>query len=83
MSTVDVKTFKANADELIARAIAGEATVIVQNGKRAVLLPCEGTMPDLERDPETDLLLRDRAQAPGLEPMPADWDTLRAGIPRK
>jgi hypothetical protein len=27
--------------ELIAKAIAGEPTVIEQNGKRAVLLPCE------------------------------------------
>ena len=80
MSTVDVITFKAHADELIAKAIAGEATVIVQNGKRAVLLPCEGPMPDLERDPETDLLLRERAQAPGNEPTSADWDALRAGI---
>jgi PHD/YefM family antitoxin component YafN of YafNO toxin-antitoxin module len=80
MSTVDVITFKAHADELIAKAIAGEATVIVQNGKRAVLLPCEGAMPDLERDPETDLLLRERAQAPGREPTSADWDALRVGI---
>jgi len=79
MSTVDVVTFKAHADELIAKAIAGEATVIVQNGKRAVLLPCEGPMPDLERDPETDLLLREREQAPGREPTAADWDALRAG----
>ena len=83
MSTVDVTTFKAHADELIAKAIAGEATIIVQNGKRAVLLPCEGTMPDLERDPETDLLLRERAQAPGREPTPADWEVLRAGIRRE
>ena len=32
--------------ELIAKAIAGEPTVIEQNGKRAVLLPCEGLSPD-------------------------------------
>ena len=83
MSTVDVVTFKARADELIAKAIAGEATVIEQNGKRAVLLPCEGMMPDLERDPETDLLLRERAQTPGREPTAADWDALRAGIRRE
>lgn len=80
MSTVDVVTFKAHADELIAKAIAGEATVIVQNGKRAVLLPCEGTMPDLERDPETDSLLRERAQTAGQEPTAADWNALRSGI---
>ncbi len=42
MSTVDVATLKARAEEFIAKAIAGEATVIEQDGKRAVLLPCEG-----------------------------------------
>jgi len=82
MSTVDVATFKANADELIAKAIAGEATVIEQNGKRAVLLPCEGTLPDFEQDPATDRLLRQRAQEPGREPTAADWDALRASVRR-
>ena len=43
----------------------------------------EGTMPDLERDPETDLLLRERAQTPGFEPTPANWDALREGIRRE
>ena len=82
MSTVDVATFKARVDELIAKAIAGEATVIEQDGKRAVLLPCEGSVPDFERDPETDRLLRQRAQAPGCEPTAADWDALRAAVRR-
>lgn len=82
MSTVDVATFKARADELIAKAIAGEATVIEQNGKRAVLLPCEGATPDFERDPATDRLLRERAQAAGHEPTPADWEALRASVRR-
>ena len=77
MSTVDVATLKARADELIAKAIAGEATIIEQNGKRAVLLPCEGIVPDFELDPETDRLLRERAQASGREPAPADWEALR------
>src|SRR6266699_2335811 len=67
MSTVDVATFKAHAEELVAKAIAGEATVIEQNGKRAVLLPCEGAAPDFELDPQTDELLRQRVQAPGRE----------------
>ena len=80
MSTVDVATFKARADELIAKAIAGEATVIEQNGKRAVLLPCEGSVPDFERDPETDRLLRQRTQAPGRQPTAADWDALRPAV---
>jgi len=82
MSTVDVKTFKARADELIAKAIAGEATVIEQNGKRAVLVPCEGTLPDFAENPELDTLLRERAQAPGREPTAAEWETLRAGVRR-
>ena len=82
MSTVDVTTFKARADELIARAIAGEATVIEQNGRRAVLLPCAGEVPDLALDPELDRLLRERAQTCGGEPTSADWEALRAGIRR-
>lgn len=80
MSTVDVATLKAHAEEFIAKAIAGEATVIEQNGKRAVLLPCEGSAPDLELDPETDQLLRDRAQAAGREPTAADWEALRQSV---
>ena len=82
MSTVDVATLKARADELIAKAIAGEATIIEQNGKRAVLLPCEGAAPDFELDPQTDELLRQRVQAPGGEPTAADWQELRQSIHR-
>ena len=82
MSTVDVPTLKARAEELIAKAIAGEATVIEQNGKRAVLLPCEGVAPDFELDRETDQLLRERAQVPGREPTAADWQALRQSIHR-
>lgn len=80
MSTVDVPTLKARADELIAKAIAGEATIIEQNGRRAVLLPCEGAIPDFDLDPGLDRLLRERAQAPGREPTPADWEALRQDI---
>lgn len=80
MSTVDVATLKARAEELIAKAIAGEATVIEQNGKRAVLLPCEGLAPDFDVDPVTDQLLRERLQAPGSEPTAADWEKLRQTI---
>lgn len=83
MSTVDITTFKANADELIAKAIAGQPTVIEQNGKRAVLLPCEGVVPDFELDSETDRLLRERMQAPGREPTPEDWAAVRASISRR
>ena len=82
MSTVDVPTLKARAEELIAKAIAGEPTVIEQNGKRAVLLPCEGVAPDFELAPEMDKLLRERTQAPGREPTMADWEALRQGISR-
>ena len=82
MSTVDVATLKAQADELVAKAIAGEATVIEQNGKRAVLLPCEGAAPDFELEPETDELLLQRIKASGAEPTAADWHTLRQSIHR-
>ena len=82
MSTVDVATLKARAEELIAKAIAGEATVIEQNGKRAVLLPCEGMAPDFEADPATDQLLSERAQAPGQEPTAANWEKLRQSLSR-
>ena len=82
MSTVDVATLKAHAEEFIAKAIAGEATVIEQNGKRAVLLPCEGSAPDFELDSETDQLLRERAEAPGREPTATDWEALRRSVRR-
>ena len=82
MSTVDVPTLKARAEELIAKAIAGEGTVIEQNGKRAVLLPCEGAAPDFELDRETDQLLRERVAAPGREPTAVDWQALRQSIRR-
>ena len=80
MSSVDVATLKANAEELVAKAIAGEATVIEQNGKRAVLMPCDGMVPDFELDPATDLLLRERADAPGREPTAMDWSKLRREV---
>jgi antitoxin (DNA-binding transcriptional repressor) of toxin-antitoxin stability system len=82
MSTVDVATLKAHAEELIAKAIAGEATMIEQNGKRAVLLPCEGVAPDFEFNPETDQLLRERAETQGSEPTSADWQALRQSVRR-
>ena len=82
VSTVDVATFKARADELIAKAIAGEATVIEKDGERVVLLRCEGTSPDFAQDPETDHLLRDRAQAAGREPAADDWEKLKAKVRR-
>ena len=82
MSTVDVATLKARAEEFVARAIAGEATLIEQNGKRAVLLPCEGLAPDFELCPETDRLLCERMKAPGSEPTTADWEALRRDVRR-
>lgn len=83
MSTVDVPTLKACAEELIAKAIAGEATIIEQNGQRAVLLPCAGVVPDFEMDPSLDRLLSERAQTPGREPTAADWEALRQDVRRK
>ena len=83
MSTIDVATLKAHAEELIAKAIAGEATVIEQNGKRAVLLPCEGVAPDFEIDRTLDGLLRERVQSPGSEPTPGDWEAFRQGVRKK
>ena len=80
MTTVDVATLKAHAEELIAKAIAGEAAVIEQNGRRAVLLPCEGVAPDFELDGDTDRLLRERLQAPGRQPTAADWSALRCDV---
>lgn len=77
---MDVATLKARAEELIAKAIAGEATVIEQNGKRAVLLPCEGNAPDFELDPETDQLLQKRTEFEGREPTREDWEKLRQSI---
>ena len=83
MSTVDVATFKARAEEFVAKAIAGEATLIEQNGKRAVLLPCQGIAPDFELDPATDRLLRQRVDAPGHEPTSADWEAVRRKVHRR
>jgi hypothetical protein len=80
MSTVDVSTFKARAEELVAKAIAGEATIIEQNGRRAVLLPCDGTGPDVELDPVMDAFLRERSRVPGREPTTADWELLRHDV---
>jgi hypothetical protein len=39
MSTVDVATLKARAEEFIAKAIDGQGTVIEMNGKRRGLAP--------------------------------------------
>lgn len=83
MSKVDVATLKARSEELIAKAIAGEPTVIEQNGKRAVLVPCEGIAPDFAVDGETDRLLKERAKAPGRKPVPADWEVLRRSARRE
>jgi hypothetical protein len=80
MGTVDVATLKAHAEELIAKAIAGEGTVIEQDGKRAVLLPCDGVAPDFELDRATDQLLRDRFQSSGRGPTAEDWNALRKSL---
>jgi hypothetical protein len=80
MRTVTVSTLKTEAEELVAKAIAGEATMIEQGDKRAVLLPCEGEAPDFELFPQTDRLLRERLASAGGEPTAADWLSLRESL---
>lgn len=77
MSAVDVETFKLRAEEFVTRAIAGEATIIERNGRRAVLMPCEGEVPDFELYPKADALLTERLKADGGEATSEDWATLR------
>lgn len=83
MSTVDAATFKAKAEELLAKALQGDATIIDQDGKRAVLMPCEAAQPDFQLYPAVDRLLLERLQAPGREPTDADWEALTRGLPRE
>jgi hypothetical protein len=83
MSAVNVATFKAHAEEFVAKAIAGQVTVIEQNGKRAILLPCAEGEPDAELYPEINSLLADRVQSEGAEPTREDWSKLRERINRK
>ena len=82
MSTVDMATFTANAEELVTKALKGEVTVIVQNGKRAVLMPCEGELPDFQQSPELDRLLQQRMQSEGAEPTAEDWEKLARSVNR-
>jgi hypothetical protein len=77
MPAIDVATLKERAEELFAKAVAGEATVIEQNGKRAVLVQCEEGAPDYELYPNTDRLLRERASMEGRPATAADWEALR------
>ena len=80
MSTVDLATFKANVDALVSKALEGEVTVIDQNGKCAVLMPCEGSVPDLQRFPQLDRVLQERLQAQGAEPTAEDWERLARSV---
>mgnify|MGYP003351140659 CR=1 FL=1 len=80
MSAVDIETFKNRAEEFVAKAIAGEPTIIEQQGKRAVILSCGDEIPDFETYPDTDALLRKRLQSEGREPTPSDWQKLRDRI---
>ena len=67
MAAINVATFKEHAEEFFAKAVAGEATVIEQNGKRAVLVPCPEAAPDFELYPEIDALLQQRLKEPSRE----------------
>ena len=77
METVDVATLKEQAEELFAKAVAGEATIIEQDGKRAVLLPCNEDVPDFILYPKLDALLQERCKLPGRPATEADWQALR------
>jgi hypothetical protein len=80
MASIDVATLKQHAEELFAKAVSGEATVIEQNGKRAVLLPCDNARPDFELFPELDALIRERVNAPAREATESDWEALRRRV---
>ena len=77
MAEVDVATFKEQAETLFAKAVAGEATIIEQNGQRAVLLACDGAVPDFVLYPKLDALLQERLKLPAREATEADWQALR------
>lgn len=83
MSTVDAATFKAKADELLAKALAGDVTIIDQNGRRAVLMPCEGAQPDFQLFPNVDRVLQERLQSSGAEPTEDDWQALMNAVPNQ
>lgn len=80
MASIDVATLKQNAEELFAKAVAGQATVIEQNGKRAALVPCNDVAPDFELFPELDALLQERLRTPAREATEADWQALRNSV---
>lgn len=83
MSMIDVETLRNRADELVAKAISGEPTVIEQNGRRAILLACEGDSFDFESNASLDRLLRQRISEDGAEPRADDWARLRASLHAK
>ncbi len=82
MRTITVSTLKEEAEDLVAKAVKGEATIIELQGKRAVLMPCDGGMPDFELFPEVDRLLKERLQTPGRKPATEDWASLRRALNR-
>jgi hypothetical protein len=82
MSTVDAATFKAYADQFLAKALDGDVTIIDQDGKRAILMKCEG-VPDVELFPNTDNLLTRRVATEGREPSETDWEALSRSISKQ
>ena len=83
MPAVDVATFKEQAEALFAKAIAGEATIIEENGKRAVLVPCDSDVPDFILYPKLDALIQERLKLPTREATEADWQALRDHVLKK
>jgi hypothetical protein len=80
MASIDLATLKKDAEELFAKAVAGQATVIEQNGKRAVLVPWDASVPDFELFSEVDSLLRERLNAEAREATDQDWAALRTRV---
>jgi hypothetical protein len=77
MPSIDVAALKEHAEELFAKAAAGKATMIEQNGQRALLVPCNDATPDFELYPEVDALISERLKGSAHEPTEKDWDALR------
>jgi hypothetical protein len=77
MSAIDVATLKEHAEEFFAKAVAGEATLIEQNGKRAVLVPCDEGQPDFDLYPQLNALVQKRLREPAKEATGEDWEALR------
>jgi hypothetical protein len=80
METVNLATLKEKAEQLFARAIAGEPTIIEQDGKRTLLLCCPGAIPDFVLYPQLNALIEERIHEPAREATERDWEMLRCRV---